>query len=80
MSHTKETKAMRTWVDLGNTRLQALDELSKKEKRSRAALIRRAIDESLSKQRDKQEGDAFGLWRKRKVDSSAYQEKVRSEW
>ena len=70
---------MRTLVDLGDTQLQALDELSKKEKRSRAALIRRAIDDYLAKQRDKQEGDAFGLWGKRKVDGLAYQEKVRGE-
>ena len=71
---------MRTLVDLGDAQLQALDELSRKENRSRAALIRRAIDEYLAKQHDKQEGDAFGLWGKRKVDGLAYQEKVRSEW
>jgi predicted transcriptional regulator len=80
MSLIKETKVMRTLVDLGDVQLQALDELSRKEKRSRAALIRQAIDEYLAKQRDKQEGDAFGLWGKRKVDGLAYQEKVRSEW
>jgi len=80
MSHIKETKVMRTLVDLGDARLQALDKLSRKEKRSRAALIRRAIDEYLAKQGDKQEADAFGLWGKRKVDDLAYQEKVRSEW
>jgi metal-responsive CopG/Arc/MetJ family transcriptional regulator len=71
---------MRTLVDLGDTQIQALDELSKKEKRSRAALIRQAIDDYLAKQRGKQEGDAFGLWGKRIVDGLAYQEKVRREW
>jgi metal-responsive CopG/Arc/MetJ family transcriptional regulator len=50
----KETKVMRTLVDLGDAQLQALDELSRKEKRSRAALIRRAIDDYLAKQCDKQ--------------------------
>jgi predicted transcriptional regulator len=80
ISYIKRAKAMRTLVDLGDTQLQALDELSKKEKRSRAALIRRAIDDYLAKQRDKQEGDAFGLWGQRKVDGLAYQEKVRGEW
>jgi hypothetical protein len=74
------TKVMRTLVDLGDTQLQALDELSRKEKRSRAALIRQAIDDYLAKRRDTQEGDAFGLWGKRKVDGLAYQEKVRGEW
>jgi metal-responsive CopG/Arc/MetJ family transcriptional regulator len=67
-------------VDLGETQLQALDELARKEKRSRAALIRRAIDEYLTKRRSKQEGEAFGLWEKRKVDGLAYQKKVRREW
>jgi len=71
---------MRTLVDLGDTQIRALDELSKKEKRSRAALIRQAIDDFLRDLRDKQEGDAFGLWGKRKVDGLTYQEKVRREW
>jgi predicted transcriptional regulator len=73
-------KVMRTLVDLGDTQIQELDELSKEEKRSRAALIREAIDDYLAKRRSKHEGDAFGLWGKRKVDGLVYQEKVRSEW
>ncbi len=71
---------MRTWVDLGDAQLQAMDELSRKENRSRAAMIRRAIDDYIAKQRDNQDGDAFGLWGKRKVDGLAYQEKARREW
>jgi metal-responsive CopG/Arc/MetJ family transcriptional regulator len=71
---------MRTLVDLGDAQLEALDELSKQEKRSRAALIRQAIDDYLATRRSKKESDAFGLWGKRKVDGLAYQEKVRSEW
>lgn len=71
---------MRTLVDLGDTQIKALDELSKKEKRPRAALIRQAIDDYLAERYSKQEGDAFGLWGNRKVDGLAYQEKVRREW
>ena len=71
---------MRTLVDLGDGQIQALDELSKKDKRSRAALIRQAIDDYLAKRHSKQKDDAFGLWGKRKVDGLAYQEKVRREW
>jgi metal-responsive CopG/Arc/MetJ family transcriptional regulator len=71
---------MRTLVDLGDTQIQALDEMSKREKRSRAALIRQAIDDYLAKRRTKQDGDAFGLWGVRKVEGLSYQEKVRSEW
>ena len=47
---------MRTLVDLGDSQIQALDELSKKDKRSRAALIRQAIDDYLAKRHSKQEG------------------------
>jgi metal-responsive CopG/Arc/MetJ family transcriptional regulator len=72
--------AMRILVDLGDTQIQALDELSKKEKRSRAALIRQAIDDYLAKRLSKRESNAFGLWGKRTVDGLAYQEKVRREW
>jgi len=71
---------MRTLVDLGETQLQELDELSKEEKRSRAALIREAIDDFLNKRRSKLEGDAFGLWGKHRIDGLIYQKKVRSEW
>lgn len=71
---------MRTLVDVGESQLQELDELSKEEKRSRAALIREAIDDFLAKRRSKHEGDAFGLWGDRKVDGLVYQERLRSEW
>ncbi len=71
---------MRTLVDLTDRQVAALDALSKSEERSRAALIRQAIDDYLTKRRSKQERDAFGLWGERKVDGLTYQEKVRSEW
>jgi predicted transcriptional regulator len=71
---------MRTLVDLGDAQVQALDELAHKEKRSRAAVIRQAIDEYLVRHRRLDELDAFGLWGERKVDGLAYQEQVRGEW
>ena len=71
---------MRTLIDLGDTQVQALDELSKREKRSRAALIRQAIDDYLRNRRDERQRDAFGLWGKRKLDGLAYQKKLRGEW
>jgi metal-responsive CopG/Arc/MetJ family transcriptional regulator len=73
-------KTMRILIDVGDSQLHELDELSKQEKRSRAALIREAIDDFLAKRRRKHQGDAFGLWGKRKVDGLVYQERVRSEW
>jgi predicted transcriptional regulator len=71
---------MRTLADLTDRQVAALGELTKREERSRAALIRQAIDDYLAEQRGKQESDAFGLWGKRKVDGLAYQQKVRGEW
>ena len=71
---------MRTLVEVGDIQIRELDALSKEEKRSRAALIREAIDDYLARRRKKYEGDLFGLWGKRKVDGLVYQEKVRREW
>lgn len=71
---------MRALVDLGDAQVRMLDELAKKERQSRAALIRQAIDEYLAKRRSKQIGDAFGLWGHRKTDGLAYERKMRSEW
>lgn len=71
---------MRTLVDLGDGQVEALDELSKRERRSLAALIRQAIDDYLAQRRSQQEGEAFGLWGKRKVDGLTYQKKIRNEW
>jgi metal-responsive CopG/Arc/MetJ family transcriptional regulator len=52
---------MRIQVDIGDTQLQELDRLSKQEKRSRAALIRGAIDEFIARRRSQEQGEAFGL-------------------
>ncbi len=71
---------MRTLIDLGKPQIQALDELAKKQKRSRASLIRQAIDAYLLEWRPKAEDDAFGLWGKRKVDGLDFQKKLRGEW
>jgi predicted transcriptional regulator len=70
---------MQILINPGETQIRALDELSKKAKRSRAALIRQAIDDYIDKKRRSLEGNAFGLWGKRKADGLAYQEKVRSD-
>jgi metal-responsive CopG/Arc/MetJ family transcriptional regulator len=71
---------MRILVDIGDTQIQALDAMSKRGKRSRAALIRDAVGEYLSRRRPRQPSDAFGLWAEQPVDGLAYQEKIRAEW
>lgn len=71
---------MRILIDLVDSKIGALDELAKAERKSRSALIRQAVDDYLARRRVKREGEAFGLWGNRKVDGLAYQKKVRSEW
>lgn len=71
---------MKTQVDLGDAQIEELDALSKKEGRSRAAMIRQAVDEFLRRHRAKEEDDAFGLWSVRKTDGLTYQKKERDDW
>jgi predicted transcriptional regulator len=71
---------MRTLVDIGDKQIRALDELAKKERQSRAALIREAVDDYLAKRQSVGIDKAFGLWGHRKVDGLAYQQKIRDEW
>lgn len=71
---------MRALVDMTESQVDALDALAKRMHRSRAALIRAAIDDYLDRHHREQVGDSFGLWGTRTVDGMAYQEKLRGEW
>jgi len=71
---------MRALVDMDEGQVKELDPLARKQKRSRAALIREAINDYLEKRKQETAESAFGLWGKGKIDGLAYQEKIRSEW
>lgn len=71
---------MRALIDMSKAQVEALDLIAKREKQSRAALIRAAIDDFLDRHRREQIEDGFGLWGQRKVDGLAYQEEARREW
>jgi metal-responsive CopG/Arc/MetJ family transcriptional regulator len=71
---------MRILTDIGDSQIKALDELSKREKTSRAALIRHAVDDFLATHRRNLCHTAFGLWGERTIDGLDYQEKLREEW
>jgi len=71
---------VRTLVDIGDQEVKALDRLARREKMSRAALIRKAIDDFLARNNADSEVEAFGLWGAGKIDGLAYQEDIRSEW
>jgi len=71
---------MRTLVDIGDPEVKALDRPAQREKTSRAALIRKAINDFLARNNADIEAEAFGLWGDRKIDGLTYQENIRSEW
>lgn len=71
---------MRTLVEIGDPDVKALDRLAQREKMSRAALIRKAINDFLVRNNADIEAEAFGLWGDRKIDGLTYQENIRSEW
>lgn len=71
---------MRTLIDITELQVQALEDIAKTEKLSRAAVIRAAIDDYVFRRRRVDGGDAFGLWGRSAIDGLSYQENVRSEW
>jgi predicted transcriptional regulator len=75
-----EHHPMRTLIDIGENEIRALDELARKQRQSRAALIRQAVRAYLDKRAGETAADAFGLWGEKKVDGVAYQRRIRGEW
>ncbi len=73
---------MRTLVDIPEKHLTDLRRIGEAKKRSRAALIREAIDAYVvaNKPNTKPIDEAFGLWKDKKIDSLEYQRKLRDEW
>ena len=71
---------MKVALDIGASQGQALDALAKAEKRSRASIVREAIDDYLARRRERAREDAFGLWGDRKVDGLDYQKTIRGGW
>jgi metal-responsive CopG/Arc/MetJ family transcriptional regulator len=71
---------MRILVDANETQVAALDDLAKREQRSRAAVIRAAIDDYVARHKQSRIKEGFGLWGDRAMDGLEYQEKLRSEW
>ncbi len=70
---------MRLLVDLPESDLEQLNELSRARKTSRAQLIRLAVNGFLAQNKAGLE-DAFGLWKNREEDGLRYQQRLRSEW
>lgn len=71
----------RTLVGFPDKDLQELDALSGIKHVSRAELIRQAVSMYIEKYKPAVKSEeAFGLWKAKKVDGLAHQEKLRDEW
>jgi len=71
---------MRTIVELPDEQLAALRDLCTQEKTSRAEIIRRAVGQYLQSNQSGKAKNAFGLWKKKKINALAYEARLRAEW
>jgi predicted DNA-binding protein len=72
--------AMRTIVELPDDAVEALDRLRHATGRSRAALVREAVERYLDSHEGADRAAAFGAWRDLELDGLALQRRLRSEW
>jgi metal-responsive CopG/Arc/MetJ family transcriptional regulator len=70
----------RILVDLPDAQVEELAALVETEQRSRAAVIRDAIDAYIAQHKRALGADVFGLWKSKKIDGLEYQQELRSEW
>jgi hypothetical protein len=73
---------MRILADLDDRQIDALKEIGERDKLSRAALLREAVEDLIAKKRRNGMEEAFGAWKDRAdiADGLAYQEMLRAEW
>lgn len=71
---------MRTLIDIPQPQIEALSELGRRRRLSRAAIVRAAIGEYLSRNGLADREGCFGLWGRKAADGLAYQRRVRAEW
>ncbi|MEJ0004103.1 MAG: ribbon-helix-helix protein, CopG family [Pararobbsia sp.] len=70
----------RILVDLPDAQIAELAVIVETERRSRAAVIRDAIDAYISQHKPGLGTEVFGLWKSKKIDGLDYQQALRSEW
>ena len=72
---------MRTVIDIPDDQVEALDRLAAEAGKSRAALIREALQVLISRRRPERGlNEYFGLWGPSEEDGLAMQERMRAEW
>ncbi len=72
--------AMRTIIDLPDDQLAALGEICAQKKVSRAAVIRQAVAGYIQQSKADKSENAFGLWKKKKINALKHEDKIRAEW
>ncbi|MCC8392781.1 ribbon-helix-helix domain-containing protein [Paraburkholderia sp. MMS20-SJTR3] len=70
----------RILIDLPDAQVEALAVVVETEHRSRAAIIRDAIDAYIANHKQAHGAEVFGLWKSKKVDGLEYQQELRAEW
>ena len=71
---------MRTIIDLPAEQLKALGEICEEKNVSRAEIVRRAVSQYIQEKQAAKGQNAFGLWKKKKINALKYQDKLRAEW
>jgi len=71
---------MRTIIELPEEQVQTLGEICVEENASRAEIIRRAVAEYIHEKQAGKSQNAFGLWKKKKINALKYESKLRAEW
>lgn len=71
---------MRTIIDIQDDVISLLDEVAKREKRSRASVVREAVSLYLAQKRPPATDQAFGIWKSRPENGIQYQDRLRKEW
>lgn len=73
---------MRAIINIPDEQIMVLNQLSKKQKLSRAALIRQAVTLYINNTNkiEREIQNIFGIWKNKNIDSVNYQQKLRAEW
>ena len=71
---------MRTIIELPPAHLEGLDAVCRRERISRAEVVRRAVARLLAEERPAAADEAFGLWGASRIDGLDYERRLRAEW
>ncbi|HWE05936.1 MAG TPA: hypothetical protein VG274_04460, partial [Rhizomicrobium sp.] len=75
----RHIRKMRIWIDIPDRIANPLTEIGARQMRSRASVVREALNEYLSRHGGSDPHAAFGLWGKRGRDGLVRQRQLRAE-